>query len=72
MVQIEKLLDLCTSSGPASQCGCVVMSFVVSYKTIKQGMCFGYVGCGAERQCIVTEVNAEHPVFLCPWARRLT
>lgn len=72
MVQMEKSLDLCTSSGPASQCGCVLMSFVVSYKTMKQGMCFGDMGCGAERQHLVTEVNAEHPVFLCPWAHGLT
>lgn len=48
------------------------MSFVVSYKTMKQGMCFGDMGCGAERQHLVTEVNAEHPVFLCPWAHGLT
>lgn len=66
VVQMEKSVDLHMSSGLASQCGCVVVSPVVSYKAVEQGMCFGGTECGAGRQRLVTDVNAERPILLCP------
>lgn len=44
VVQMEKSLDLHMSSGLASQCGCVVVKPVMSYKIVEQGMCFGSRG----------------------------
>lgn len=66
VVQMEKSLDLHMSSGLASQRGCVVVSPVMSYKGVEQGMCFGGPECGAGGQCLVMEVNAECLISPCP------
>lgn len=63
---MENSLDLHMSSGLASQCGCVVVKLVVSYKAVEQGMCFGGTECGAGGQRLVTEVNAKPSILPCP------